>query len=96
MGLTHVPVRLEAVNGTDEVFEDDFLVDTGATDDAEPLLGVTALESAGFTVDPASQTLKRLPAIALKPVTPAHTRAGGATSPATSTRARSSAPTVAT
>ena len=35
-------------------------------DEAEPLLGVTALESAGFTVDPASQTLKRLPAIPLK------------------------------
>jgi clan AA aspartic protease len=120
MGLTRVPVRLKAVNGTGDVFEDDFLVDTGATDclapasalrrihvrpvgrmtyehadgsvheyrfglvqiefmgevtagrvifgpdDAEPLLGVTALESAGFTVDPASQTLKRLPAIPLK------------------------------
>ena len=35
-------------------------------DDAEPLLGVTALESVGVTVDPASQTLKRLPAIPLK------------------------------
>ncbi len=35
-------------------------------DDAEPLLGVTALASAGFTVDPASQTVKRLPAIPLK------------------------------
>jgi hypothetical protein len=39
-------------------------------DDAEPLLGVTALESAGFTVDPGSQTLKRLPAIPLKTVSP--------------------------
>ena len=36
------------------------------TDDVEPLLGVTALESAGITVDPATQTLKRLPAIPLK------------------------------
>jgi clan AA aspartic protease len=39
-------------------------------DDVEPLLGVTALESAGFTVDPSSQTLKRLPAIPLKTVSP--------------------------
>ena len=35
-------------------------------DDAEPLLGVTALESVGMTVDPANRTLKRLPAIPLK------------------------------
>lgn len=35
-------------------------------DDVEPLLGVTALESAGILVDPANQTLKRLPAISLK------------------------------
>lgn len=33
---------------------------------AEPLLGVTALESVGITVDPANRTLKRLPAIPLK------------------------------
>lgn len=32
----------------------------------EPLLGVTALESMGVTVDPSSQTLKRLPAVSLK------------------------------
>ena len=37
---------------------------------AEPLLGCTALESAGFEVDPRSQTLKRLPAIPLKAGTP--------------------------
>jgi len=36
-------------------------------DDAEPLLGVTALESVGITVDPVNQTVKRLPAIPLKP-----------------------------
>jgi len=30
-------------------------------DDAEPLLGVTALESAGLGVDPATQTLRKLP-----------------------------------
>ena len=35
-------------------------------DDAEPILGVTALESVGITVDRANQTLKRLPAIPLK------------------------------
>ena len=34
----------------------------------EPLLGVTALESVGITVDPRTQTLKRLPAIPLKQV----------------------------
>jgi clan AA aspartic protease len=33
---------------------------------SEPLLGVTALESVGITVDPASRTLKRLPAVPLK------------------------------
>jgi clan AA aspartic protease len=33
---------------------------------AEPLLGVTALESVGIMVDSANQTLKRLPAIPLK------------------------------
>jgi len=35
-------------------------------DNAEPLLGVTALESVGITVDPANRTLKRLPALPLK------------------------------
>ena len=35
-------------------------------DNAEPLLGVTALESVGITIDPTSRTLKRLPAIPLK------------------------------
>lgn len=35
-------------------------------DGCEPLLGVTALESVGIMVDPASQKLKRLPAIPLK------------------------------
>lgn len=36
------------------------------SDDCEPLLGVTALESVGIMIDPASQRLKRLPAIPLK------------------------------
>ena len=35
-------------------------------DDVEPLLGVTALESVGITIDPVTRTLKRLPAIPLK------------------------------
>jgi clan AA aspartic protease len=35
-------------------------------DNAEPLLGVTALESVGILVDATNQTLKRLPAIPLK------------------------------
>lgn len=33
---------------------------------AEPLLGVTALESAGIEVDPRNQRLKRLPAVRLR------------------------------
>ena len=46
--------------------------------DAEPLLGVTALESAGMEVDPVNQRLKRLPSIRLKAKTPAgHRRAPG-------------------
>src|SRR5881396_1010115 len=39
-------------------------------DNAEPLLGVTALESVGITVDPANRTLKQLPAIPLKKLRP--------------------------
>ena len=35
-------------------------------DDAEPILGVTALESVGIEVDPSTQRLKRLPAVRLK------------------------------
>lgn len=35
-------------------------------DDAEPILGVTALESVGIAVDPRSQRLKRLPSVRLK------------------------------
>ena len=34
--------------------------------DAEPLLGVTALESVGVEVDPVSQDLKRLPVVRLR------------------------------
>ena len=35
-------------------------------DGAEPILGVTALESVGIVVDTTNRTLKRLPAIPLK------------------------------
>ena len=35
-------------------------------EDAEPLLGVTQLESAGIVIDPRTGNLKRLPAIPLK------------------------------
>ena len=35
-------------------------------DDAEPILGVTALESVGIEVDPGNQRLKRMPATRLK------------------------------
>lgn len=35
-------------------------------DNAEPLLGVTALESAGVEVDPHNQTLNKLPMIRLR------------------------------
>ncbi len=33
---------------------------------SEPILGVTALESVGISIDPATRTLKRLPSIPLK------------------------------
>ena len=37
-------------------------------DDAEPLLGMVMLESLGFTIDPVTQALKRLPLLPLKPL----------------------------
>ena len=45
-------------------------------DDAEPLLGVTALESAGIEVDPVNKRLKKLPALRLYAA--AGNRIGGA------------------
>lgn len=39
-------------------------------DDAEPILGVTALESVGIEVDPRTQRLKRLPTARLKSLRP--------------------------
>lgn len=54
-------------------------------DDAEPILGVTALESVGILVDPAKKTLKRLPAIPLEAVaTPAPPASAGSPSSGTS------------
>lgn len=35
-------------------------------DDAEPILGVVALESVGIEIDPRNQRLKRLPSVRLK------------------------------
>ena len=35
-------------------------------ENAEPLLGLTALESVGIEVDPLNQRLKRLPAVRLR------------------------------
>ena len=35
-------------------------------EDAEPLLGVTALESVGIEIDPHNQTLHRLPSVRLR------------------------------
>ena len=35
-------------------------------DGTEPILGVTALESAGFTIDPVKGELKRMPSIPMK------------------------------
>ena len=120
MGVTHVAVAIRNPAEPDQVWEDLFLVDTGATDclaprshleaiglapkghrvygladgseirmeittadvefmgeivgativmgdeNAEPLLGVTALESAGIEVDPHNQSLKRLPSTRLR------------------------------
>jgi len=67
----------ELADGTEVTFdvgvaEIEFMGDrVGATvvfgaDDAEPILGVTALESVGIEVDPRTQRLKRLPAVRLK------------------------------
>ena len=39
-------------------------------DDTEPLLGLTALESAGIEVDPRNERLKRLSAVRLKSLVP--------------------------
>ena len=56
IGVAEIEFMGEVVGGT-VMFGDD---------DAEPLLGVTALESVGIEVDPVNQRLKRLPAVRLK------------------------------
>lgn len=56
IGVAEIEFMGEAIGGT-VMFGDD---------DAEPLLGVTALESVGIEVDPVNQRLKRLPAVRLK------------------------------
>lgn len=50
-------------------FLDDFVGGTVVTGEpgAEPLLGLTALQSMGVEVDVAHQTLRKLPAVRLKP-----------------------------
>ncbi|VFM96396.1 MAG: clan AA aspartic protease, AF_0612 family [Candidatus Kentron sp. G] len=60
-------LRLD-VGGAEIEFMGDWTVGTVifGDDDAEPILGVTALESVGVEVDPRSQRLKRLPTIRLK------------------------------
>lgn len=40
------------------------------TENAEPLLGVTVLESAGFEVDPHNETLHKLPATRMRGIWP--------------------------
>jgi clan AA aspartic protease len=78
IGLKPVGKRVyELADGTEMILEVgvaqvEFMGEfVGATvifgeDDAEPLLGVTALESVGIEVDPLNQRLKRLPAVRLK------------------------------
>jgi len=120
MGATHVTVAIRNPAEPERVWEELFLVDTGATDslvprehlesiglqpkgqrtyeladgnvlkmdittaqiefmgeiiggtiiyggpDTEPILGATALASAGIEIDPQNQTFKRLPAVRLK------------------------------
>lgn len=61
--LPEYPFGLAEISFMDEITAGRVLF---GPDNAEPLLGVTAMESAGITVDPANQTLRRLPAVPLK------------------------------
>ena len=56
------------VTSADIEFMGDFVGGTiiFGEESAEPLLGMTALESVGIEVDPLNQRLKRLPAVRLK------------------------------
>lgn len=119
MGLIYIPVSIKAPGTSQDRYDADFLIDTGAIDSMapsrdlakvgiepvghdtyeladgsqheyefglaqiefmgaitagrvifgpdgmQPLLGVTALESAGITIDPMTQTLKKRPALRL-------------------------------
>src|SRR5438876_6349685 len=73
MGAIHVPVVVQSLRGRFGLAQLRFLDQMTAgrvifgPDDVEPLLGLTPLESVGITVDPVSQTVKRLPAVPLKP-----------------------------
>ena len=61
------PVRLK-VGGARVEFMGDITFSTVifGKDEAEPILGVTALESVGIEIDPRTQRLERLPAVRLK------------------------------
>ncbi len=60
-------IRLDVTTGDIEFMGE---ITAGAivfgSEDAEPLLGVTALESVGIEVDPHNQTLRRLPSTRLR------------------------------
>ena len=60
-------VKLD-VTSADIEFMGDFAAATiiYGSNDAEPILGVTPLESVGIEVDPRNERLKRLPAVRLK------------------------------
>ena len=58
-----VPIGLARIEFMGEITAGTVLF---GNDDAEPILGVTALESVGIEVDPKNQRLKRLPAVRLK------------------------------
>lgn len=59
------------IGGAELEFMDETVIGTVVfvDGDVEPLLGLTALESAGIEVDPRNQQLKRLSAVRLKALT---------------------------
>ena len=64
-------VRMDVTGGRIEFMGDVTWATIVFGDDAaEPLLGVTALESVGIEVDPRSQTLRRLPSTRLRGFSP--------------------------
>lgn len=66
-GLTDGSAVQFDVTGADIEFMGEYVATTivFGNDDAEPLLGVTALESVGIQIDPQNQELKRLPTVRL-------------------------------